>query len=395
MHAWTYDWPSNSLTIGAILNFTGPVPLVEELQKHIQASLPDLPTLTHALAGPRLRARWIHEEFPDLQIRVRERLLKPGGLDTALRELIAEPLPVDGPPWDLWLLHGHAPGMYSVCYRAAHTTQDGVGVRNTLYALFSDKKPESPVMAPPNLGTLWSALKAQLGLMKPSNVWNDSERPLLGERVTGWAQVPTDLLRKTASPVQGSSNDASLACLTYILREWAAQNWQRAAEKPLKALVMVDGRTSEEANKQGNVFALAPIVLPCHVLSFEKQLAAVIEATRTVKVPSVRRAFRAMVERTPARVFNMAGRMITRPSRAVVDTSHVAFHFPMHYRTMPVTSVQMFTCLPQHHPLSIISCSYENSTSVYFVSDAAMPGMADLPQQWTIAVESAAASKLI
>jgi hypothetical protein len=52
----------------------------------------------------------------------------------------------------------------------------------------------------------------------------------------------------------------------------------------------------------------------------------------------------------------------------------------------------MFTWLPLHHPPSLISCSYAATTSVHFVTDAALPGLADIPTKWTAALEAAARS---
>ncbi|MFD3454696.1 wax ester/triacylglycerol synthase domain-containing protein [Streptomyces sp. NPDC058691] len=394
MDASARDMPSIPLTIGAVLDVTGAVPSVGELREHIAACLSRLPALTDHLAGPRLRARWVRDVLPDLELRVRERVVAPAGLDDALDELIALPLPQQGPPWDLWLLRGHAVGTYTLCYRAAHTTHDGVGVRNTLYALFGGTVPDAAHSARATLASYVHALRAQLGSLARADVWNDPATPLTGERMRGWAQAPTERLREVATAAGGSSNDASLACLAHALREWAAEHWPRGRGKRMSTVVMVDGRRSEEWNRPGNHFAFAPIALPCHLPTFGEQLASVVAATRPVKQPPMRRALRALMERTPVRAFYAAAQKLTTPERATVDTSHVAFHHPLRHGDAPVTSVRMFTWLPPHHPLSLISCSYAGTTSVHFVTDAALPGLADLPQRWTAALEATAAEGL-
>ncbi|WP_079000323.1 wax ester/triacylglycerol synthase domain-containing protein [Streptomyces sp. AS58] len=389
MDAAARDASSIPLTIGAVLDLAGAVPSLEDLREHVAASLSRLPTLTHHLAGPRLRARWVHDPLPNLEVRVRERVVEAGGLDAALDELIALPLPDSGPPWDLWLLRGHATGTYTLCYRASHTTHDGIGLRNTLYALFGGATPDAPHEGRATAASFARALRAQLGSLTRAEVWNDPATPLTGERTRGWAHVSTELLRKKAAAAGGSSNDASLACLAYALREWTTEHWPRGRSKRLSTVVMVDGRSSEEWNRPGNLFAFAPINLPCHLPTFDEQLAAVIAATRSVKHPSMRRTLRTLMERTPARSYYAAARKLTTPERATVDTSHVAFHHPLRHGNAPVTSVRMFTWLPQNHPLSLISCSYAGTTSVHFVSDAALPGLADLPRRWTAALDAA------
>jgi hypothetical protein len=390
MDAWSRDSPSTPLTIGAVLDVAGTAPSLDELRQHVAAGLPRIPVLTHHLVGPRLRARWVHDPRPDLEARVRERVLGPDGLDAALAELMASPLPEQGPPWDLWLLHGHAAGTYTLCYRAAHTTHDGVGVRNALYALFGDPAPDAPRTARPTVAALAHVLRAQAVSLARADVWNDPATPLTGERVRGWAHVPTERLRAVATAAGGSSNDAILAALAYALREWAAEHWPRGRDKPLSTVLMVDGRRPGERQRPGNLFAFAPITLPCHLPGLDRQLAAVVASTRAMKQPPTRRTLRVLMERAPVRAYYAAAKKLTTPERATVDTSHVAFHHPLGYRDAPVTAVRMFTWLPLHHPLSLLSCGYAGTTSVHFVTDAALPGFAELPRRWEAALEAAA-----
>jgi hypothetical protein len=113
---------------------------------------------------------------------------------------------------------------------------------------------------------------------------------------------------------RGSSNDASLACLAWALREWAATQWPRDNSRPLSTAVMMDGRRPEETSQPGNFFACAPIALPCHLPTLDKQLAAVVAATRYLKQPSMRHALRTLMERTPARAYYAAVQKATPPS---------------------------------------------------------------------------------
>jgi hypothetical protein len=179
------DFPSIPLPIGAVLDIRGTAPSLKALREHITACLPRLPALRHHLDGPRLKARWVHDPQPPVSVRVRGRILEPGGLEPALAELIALPLPQQGPPWDLRLLHGHTVGTYTLCYRVAHTAQDGVGVRNTLYALFGSAVPDAPQPARPGLLSCAHALRSQLRFLTRKNAWNTPATPLTGERMRG------------------------------------------------------------------------------------------------------------------------------------------------------------------------------------------------------------------
>ncbi len=388
LHGATRDWPLVPLTVGTVLDVAGDAPPVGRLRDHVAAHLDRLPVLTHHLRGPRLRARWVRDPGPGLEVRVRELEVPPGGLEAAVETVTALPLPETGPPWDLWLLHGHAAGTYTLCYRAAHTTHDGGAIRNTLYALFGDAPPQAPVPARASAAACGRALRGQAGALARSGVWDDPAVPLSGERLRSWVSVPTARLREAAAPAGGSANDALLACLAQALGDWAAEHWPRGAGRPLSAMVMVDGRSTGEAARPGNLFALAPLRLPAHLPDFEGRLAAVTAATTVLRRPSERAALRLLTERAPARAFYAAATLLTTPARATVDTSHVAFRRPLRHEGAPVTAVRIFTWLPPRHPLSLVSCAYAGVTTVNFVTDAALPGIGGLPQRWSDALEA-------
>lgn len=389
MDAVTRDWPSMSLTIGAVLDVAGDAPPVERLRERVATCLSRLPVLTHRLEGPKLRARWVHELHPDLTVRVREMVVAPGGAAAAVDALINQPLTQDGPPWDLWLLRGDSPGCHTLCYRASHVTHDGVAVRNTLYGLLGAEVPKALAPRPATVAAFARVLRNQSGMLSRAGVWNDPDVPLTGELVRGWASVPTERLRAVASEAGGSSNDASLAVLAGALRTWAFDNWSRGADQPLSAMVMVDGRHAAESARPGNLFSFGPLMLPAHLSETRQRLAAVVEVTDVLRQPSIRRATRLLMERTPAGTFYAAAKMLTAPHRAPVDTSHVAFHQPLRHEDAPVTGVRMFTVLPANHPLSVLSCSYGGTTTLHFVADGALPGAAELPSRWLTELDAA------
>ncbi|MGW0547843.1 wax ester/triacylglycerol synthase domain-containing protein [Streptomyces altiplanensis] len=390
MHAMAQDHPSISQTIGVILHLDGTAPALGELRRHVASHLEHEPRLTHYLRGPGVKARWHHDPSPDLSHRVREQHCPSGEqhLETALTGLVAHPLPDTGPLWDIWLLTGYAPGRYSICLRAHHSTQDGMGLVATLTTLFGTAPAPTRQPAPrAGAGAYWSTMRDMLSASATHNVWNDPALPLTGNRDLNWAHVPTQRLRKAATARGGDTNDAFLAALSTALRTWTSQSWPRGVGRPLPAITMVDLRRTEEQDRPGNYIAFAPAPLPCHEPTAEGRLDQVIAATRTAKDPSRHKAMRSVMDLVPARAFQALANRMTAPDRSAITTSYLAIHRPLSYKLDPVTRIQPFNWLPRHQPASIVACSYNDITSICFVTDAALPGLHQLPRLFHDAVD--------
>lgn len=402
LHTMAQTGPGLSLAIGAFLHLEGTVPPLADLRAHVTANLARLPRLTHYLKGPGLRARWARDPDLDLEHRVRERRIEPGdeNLDIARQELLTHPLPDDGPLWDLWLLHGHAPGRFTLCYRAHHTSHDGSGVLNTLYELFGTAPAGATALTTravrasrAGLGDYLRTLGGMLGSAAANDLWNDPARPLSGARAGAWAHVPTDLLRTAGTARGGSTNDAVLAALAGALRTWSGEHWPRAASRPVPAVMMVDLRRAEEDVLPGNLFTFAPVPLPCHRPTAAERLDAIIAASRGPKNPARRTAMRTITDHTPARAFHTLATRLTTPSRAIIDTSYVSLNEPLQFQHAPVTHLHLFTWLPHNHPASIAAYSYNGTTSAYFVTDRALPCLDRLPALWAQAAAQLAPAR--
>jgi hypothetical protein len=400
MHTMAQADPRLVLVIGASLDLEGEVPPLAELRAHLADRLDRLPRLTYYLDGPGLRARWARDPSPDLDLRVRERRLAPGAenLDLARQDLLTHPLPDRGPRWDLWLLHGHIPGRFTLCYRAHHTAQDGRGALGTVRELFGATpavdRARTPAEEPPapkarpgvRPGDYLRTVTAMVRTAAANNLWNDPALPLSGDRASAWAQVPTDVLRTAAAARGGSTNDAVLAALADSLRTWSSEHWPRGAGRPVPAVMMVDLRGPGEDHIPGNLFTFAPVPLPCHRATAAERLDAVIAATRAPKDPARRAAMRTITDRTPVRAFHTLATRLTTPARAIVDTSYIPLP-PLRYRDAPVTDARLFTWLPRHHPVSVAVCSYNGTTTAYFATDRALPGLDRLPELWAQAAQ--------
>jgi acyl carrier protein len=390
MHSMAQAHPSISQTIGVILHLEGTTPALDELPAHVASHLKQEPRLTHYLHGPGLKARWHHEPSPDLTSRVREQHLPSGDehLDTALAELVSHPLPEAGPLWDLCLVSGYAPDRYALCLRAHHSTQDGMGLIGTLTALFGTAPVPTVQPAPrASAGAYLGTVRGMLAASGTNNVWNDTALPLTGDRDISWAHVPTQRLRQAATVRGGDTNDGFLAGLSGALSTWTSQFWSRGADRPLPAVTMVNLRRAEEHDRPGNYFTFASMPLPCHEPTAEGRLDHVIAATRATKDPSRHKAMRSVMDLVPARAFQALATRLTTPDRATITTSYLALHRPLRYKQDPVTRIQPFNWLPRNQPASIVACSYNGTTSVCFVTDAALPGLGRLADLFHDAVE--------
>lgn len=378
MHHMAQTQPAIGQTMGAFLHLQGTPPPLEALRKHVHAHLHRLPRLTHYLHGPGLKARWQHDPEPDLRIRVRHHVVPAGddGLAAAVSDLTTRPLPDRGPLWDLWLITGHAPDRYTLCCRAHHSTQDGMGMLNTLLTLFGTPPPSSPLpKSRPSVGTYLQTIRDTLAATAPTGVWDDPLHPLSGRRASTWAELPTEQLRTAALPRRGDTNDAFLAVLSGALRTWSTEHWPQGRGRPLPATSMVNLRRPEERDVPGNLFTFAAAPLPSHLPEFDARLDHVIATTRSTKDPARQTALRDLMDRTPARVFRALATRLTTPERAAITTSYVAVHRPLAFRGDPVVAVQPFDWLPHNQPACVVACSYNGMTSVYFATDAALPGL--------------------
>jgi diacylglycerol O-acyltransferase len=384
MHHMAQNQPSISQTIGLFLHLEGTPPPIGELRSHVAAHLHLEPRLTHYLHGPGLAARWRHDPAPDLDTRIREHHVQPGNahLDTALQELVAHPLPDQGPLWDLWLVSGYAPDRYAICCRGHHSTQDGMGLINTLHTLFGDAAPPAaPPVARPGAGTYLRAVRSSLAACARNGIWDDPARPLTGTRAVSWAQVPTEQLRTAATQRGGDTNAGFLAALSGALRTWSGAYWPRGTGRSLPAVIAVNIRRAEEQDRPGNLITFAHALLPCEEAAAGSRLDRIVATTRATREPARHQAMRTLMDLTPARAFHALATRITTPDRAAITTSYLAIHRPLRYRDDPVTHVQPLTWLPPNQPASVAACSYDGTTSVCFVTDAAVPelgGLADL-----------------
>lgn len=179
-----------------------------------------------------------------------------------------------GTYWGVWLVHGHAPDAYAVCYRFHHACQDGSAAALTFRAMMGAGEPSArPVPSPYRRFELPRRAATALGLAVRflcGVLLARGRRPALpfvptGDRALWRGRVPMDTLRRIGAARGGSAHDAHLAALAGALSAWSAR--AGVALPRMSALVPVDVRRPDEEQSWGNRFFALPVNLPVNVPS--------------------------------------------------------------------------------------------------------------------------------
>ncbi len=389
-----------AMTVGALLHLNGTPPPLTTLTEHVRRHLHRLPALTLTIENRASHSRW-HHLRPALEHHIRSQALPPGGAPhEAVRELAQAPLPANEPPWDLTLLHGHAPGRYALLYRVNHGLQDGGGFVHTLETLFSPT-PIPPVQssalvrplidAPrPTLRQTADAARLLARATTRTGLWPHPEHGYSAERTLRWTAVPTHALHALARPYGGTGNDAYIAALAHTLQHWTARHHPRpAAGTPLT--VAISTRTPATLGLPGNHATAGRFTLHGAGTALSQSLRATVQATALLKSPPHRAAIRHISRGTPPWLIRKAFTTIASPERATVFCSGVAFRHPLSFLNHPVDAIDPLVCLPLGSPACTFLFTYQGLSSVLFTTDSALPGMDRLHHRWQDTVHAAEA----
>jgi len=106
---------------------------LRRLRDHVAARLDRAPRLRQRLARTPLEGRvlWIDDDRFDLEAHVRHRRIayRAGEHDwkQAVGELLAQPLDLDRPPWELWIVEATGTDQFTVVLKMHHCMADGAG----------------------------------------------------------------------------------------------------------------------------------------------------------------------------------------------------------------------------------------------------------------------------
>ncbi|MEU7044451.1 wax ester/triacylglycerol synthase domain-containing protein [Streptomyces varsoviensis] len=408
------------LKIGIVLHFTGEPLSLPELRAHIAERARGIPALSAAIGGGigggsgsgndlDRGPRWARLPL-DLAAHVRGLELPGGGaVEDAVSGLADAEFPRGGPPWDMTLLYGYAPGRYALVYRVSHGVLDMGGVAHTVEALFG------PGALPPERSSAVArgleespggtarhgvaAARLLAGATAKSGVWPHPDHPFSAKRAYAWADVPRDALRDGARPYGGTCNDAYVAALARVTGAWLAEYAPHAYGRGAPMNVAVNLRGPGEADILGNHVVSGRLMLPGQEASPEQVFAATLRGTAPLKSPARRAAVRRLVRGSqrlvrslPPRLMGLSTRAFLSPERAAVLCSNFVLRNPLRWRDDPVHAVDGVTALPPGVPLSVLLITYQERASAVFVSDPALPGMDKAHQHWQRIVHEQAAT---
>lgn len=394
--------PSVAAEIGALWQFSGAAPGLDELRAHLADRLPLLPALAGRL-GPvgLLRPQWISDRPVDLNAHVHELAVDGAtGLAGAVGEVLRRPLDRGAPLWEMWLLPDSAADGFAVLYKVHHSLNDGVSLSDIAQVLFSADRTCQPGSPPAPVPWTRRAARLLTGLgsmgadfirLAPRSPLN---RPHSGRRGLAWCVAPIEELA-TARSVEGSTiNDVYLAALAGALRTWMVRHGDGPVPERLTALVPVSTRRPEEHGQLGNRLAAIRVPLPTSAADPVEKLAAVTRATARAKRLGQAQAAAAVVSggrSLPAPLLRGQAELTFHPRLVNLIASGIPGpRQQLDLCGRPLTSFFAINYTPDRHAVSATMLSYRGQVFVAFAGDADLAGFDQIPSYWLTALRELA-----
>ncbi|WP_329060696.1 wax ester/triacylglycerol synthase domain-containing protein [Streptomyces sp. NBC_01429] len=398
---------------GGVAYLSGPPPSLADLRAYVGFRLPQLPLLKSRVEGGSRRPRWRPDEDFAVDRHVHEVVADgPEGWDPALHTALNAPF-VPGTYWGIWLLHGHAPDRYAVCYRFHHACQDGAAAAMTFRAMLGEGKTSArPVPGKRRRADLPRRVGTAVGLatkFASGSLVGRGSRPALpfvptGERRLWRGRVPADALRRIGAARGGSAHDVHLAALAGALAAWSERSGVPLPR--VTALVPIDARRPDEDQTWGNRCFALPLELP--VRTGPKGADAprgsrgahggeggdsplwrvdrVMATTRKLRGDAWRQAIQDMVRFMPDRPTEWYLRRVLSPRVTDVMATSMPLADQGSLGDTQVTGTALLPLLVPGHLFGVGLSFFDTWAEVSFVADRALPRGESLPELWERAV---------
>ncbi|WP_156723598.1 wax ester/triacylglycerol synthase domain-containing protein [Streptomyces apocyni] len=401
--------------LGQFIRFRGNPPSLDVLHKHLADRLPDLSRLTHRPVTD--QGRMFRTPSPDFDLRdhLAERELPAGtSLDEALTAVVRHPLPRDGPPWSLELVHGYETGEYAVCYRVHHALEDGLGAVHVVATLFGDgpqtvsaRKGEQPIGPFPSCergGPLFPAGASELlrgtlsvstllarGLL-PVRPWPRAPRPDAAQLATCSVSATRQELGTLGRKFGGTVNDAFLMALRGALADWSTEGKARDIRSvfqasPVPVRMPLSTRDVGEGEAVGNHLATAVVTLPAREATSALAFGQLVENTHRMRSNGLRPASRVLVRLLPSAVTRWTVRRLLNPRAAPLYASSYTLPNSLSLHGDPVVDVVPLGVLLPGNALSVTLLSCGSRVRVSFLYDRRVPGAERLAVLWRGALD--------
>ncbi|MFJ4839921.1 hypothetical protein [Streptomyces sp. NPDC088746] len=388
---------------GGVAYLSGPAPALADLRAYVGFRLGELPLLTSRVEGGR-RLRWQPDADFAVDRHVHEVVADgPDGWDAALHTALNAPF-APGAYWGVWLVHGHAPDAYAVCYRFRHACQDGSAAAMTFRTMLGEGEPSARpvpgggrgagvprrVGAAVGLATKFVAGSLVVRRHRPGAAFVPS-----GEQRLWRGRVPVDTLRRIGAPRGGSAHDVHLAALAGALSVWSDRSGVPLPR--VTAVLPVDARRTEEDQTWGNRCFALPLELPVRIASRRtdgsqdgaaplRRLDHVMTATRKLRGEAWRQAIQDLVRFMPGRPTDWYMRRVLSPRVTNVMATSMPLADKGSLGETQVTGTALLPLLVPGHLFGVGLSFFGDWAEVSFVADRALPMGELLPELWEQAV---------
>lgn len=371
----------NPMVVTAVLPLDGPLDegaLADLLRDRLLAH----PRFRASIALPRLpwkAPRWRDDPTLAIDRHLARVALPPGatGADLArvVSELASQPIPLDHPPWRVWLVDGVAPGSVLVV-RVHHAIADGAALLGVLFAVSDEgagalppPDPAAPA-APTPLPSVPEMLRGAVALGRLLLQRADvdglvSGRPGPRKRVAWSSAVALEPVRRAAHAADAHINDLALAALAGALRRAPSSPPTRA----LHALVPV--ALGHSAGELGNQYASVFVALPVHVADRAERLRRVRDDARRARRGAGLSLATALVDVLGAvgGVASRVGVELLSRKASVVASNVAGPPVALHVGGRAVTALRFAAPSPGSVPLSVSVASYAGELAFTVLAD--------------------------
>jgi diacylglycerol O-acyltransferase len=369
---FTETSPHATLHLGAVAILDGPTPPADGMAQAVEGRLHLSPRLRQRLRDSPLRLGrpvWVDDTGFDLASHLHQAALPAPGGDAELQRLtaqvMAQPMDLTRPLWDMWLVDGLSDRRWSVIFKFHHVVADGLASVALVTSLV-DPSPETPMVGSPP----WSAapppttpellrqairdvVARQLGWLRSVGGTLSHRRqtldqastiarglrslapralpggggPLTGpvgpHRRVAWTAASLDDIDRIRSAFGGAANDIALAAVTGGYRQWLLSRSEPVEDRVIRAMVPVavrpPGRARAEtaggqsANTVSTLLAELPVGLTDPVELLSATRSEITHCKRSRQASAVE-ALLATMDVTPPPLLSLSSRLFGRVS---------------------------------------------------------------------------------
>jgi diacylglycerol O-acyltransferase / wax synthase len=378
---------------------------------------------------------WVDDPHFDLSAHIRREVLPSPGDGASLRKLVmrilARPLDMRGPLWEMTVVTGLRGGRVVIVNRAHHAMVDGISSVDIL-TLLLDPTPEGYTPEPPADGweprpapsnwqlirpMLWDvrAARREERSMTPA-VWKTARLPWSGmlrlggkmatprpdlffnrkigaQRTGRGLKVPLATFKALKDRYGCTVNDAVLAVVSEGLYRWFKARGERVPSK-VRVFCPVSVRAEDARGHLGNQISGMVLELPTGDLPMEERLTRIHVTTGDLK--RTRQAVAAdklvgLADWAPPTLLVLAGRLMSNPQAgANINVTNVPGpQFPLYSGGAQLLEVWPFAPLYPSMGLGVAIVSYNGDAYFGLTAD---PTLVPDVEQFTARLEEAAAA---